>query len=107
MKITSDIMVSVLKGIESHDEIPQREWLSDDDKDDYKPHDLVKQTMEIAHEYFTLTDGDDHHIHRGRVDEFNRWSGFKVSRGEYDEFGWETGVLHTKKGKILFDVTLM
>lgn len=28
--------------------------------------------------------------------------GFKVTRGDFDSFGWLTGVIHTSKGKLVY-----
>lgn len=39
---------------------------------------------------------------REAIDHFNKTSNWIITRGEVDSFGWLSGVLHTKKGRIVY-----
>lgn len=64
-----------------------------------EPSELVEEIVGLACEMFITSDGRTDYT---AIRNFERESGCRVGPGEVDSFGWLSGVIYTKAGKIVF-----
>ena len=86
----------LIKDIEDDDLIEQTEWLDDNKYNKKQQNKIDKLSIlitEILSCNITIPDVTNLNI----LDK----NGIKITRGDYDSFGWLTAVLHLEKGKIL------
>lgn len=71
-------------------------WLTNGFEDDLDPR--VAKVVELADEYLITSDGQcNWHAHA-----VLKGNGFLVTCGERDSFGWLSGIIHTKQGRIVY-----
>ena len=63
-----------------------------------KEHPLIGAVVHLANECLI---GEDGHPYRPNIDKVCE-AGFPVLPGEMDRFGWVTGVIELKRGRIVF-----
>ena len=86
-------LVRMLKALEDDESIPYTEYLTDSDNM------LISNELdELVHATF-ITAGGGTNFQAIRVLQAH---GYTISCGEQDSFGWLSGILHTKKGKIVY-----
>lgn len=95
-------LIEALKEIEQATDLVNRYmyddvwWLTNGSWDDLDPR--VARAVELACGYLIDSDGgcnwDAHDILKK--------NGFRVTCGERDSFGWLSGIIHTKQGRIVY-----
>ena len=86
-------LVAMLKALEADESIPYTQYLTDSDNK------LISDELdELVHATFITQGGG---TNFAAIHEIAK-HGYTVSCGEKDSFGWLSGVLHTKKGRIVY-----
>lgn len=85
-----DKLISVLKKIESDKSIPKKEYLDENNA-------LVKEAGDLANDLLIIN-GKPNFKNMDTL----KSKGFITEPGETDSFGWVTGIIHTKKGELMF-----
>ena len=91
-------LIAALQAIESDPSFVgnRHDYLTDGAYDDLHP--LVKNVVDLADgELITNTGSCNWTAHKLLKD-----AGFPVTCGERDSFGWLSGVIHTKKGMVVY-----
>jgi len=95
-------LIEALKEIEQATDLINRSmyndvwWLTDGSEDDLDPR--VARAAELACGYLIDSKGNADF----RAIATLKANGFNVTKGEGDSFGWLTGVIHTKQGRIVY-----
>jgi hypothetical protein len=95
-------LIDVLKKIEQDDNIVKT--VPDNIKDKYGAyceddlHPLIQEATGLACENLINNDGS---CNWRNINDLSK-AGYNVTCGEKDSFGWLTGVIHTKKGLIIY-----
>lgn len=92
-----NLLVLLLKKLEESDEIVQCDsssYLTDFEN----PHPCISDVRKLANIALITREG---HCDWPKHD-YLKANGFLVTKGEGDSFGWLTGVIHTKKGRIVY-----
>lgn len=95
-------LIEALKEIEQATDLINRSmyndvwWLTDGSEDDLDPR--VARAAELASGYLIDSKGNADF----RAIATLKANGFNVTKGEGDSFGWLTGVIHTKQGRIVY-----
>ena len=95
-------LINVLKEIEASDKITKTipDEIMDEDGG-YHEHELpelVQKAILLANVCLITNEGRTNFQNIGVL----RKEGFNVSPGETDSFGWLSGIIHTRKGQIVF-----
>lgn len=64
----------------------------------YDLHPLVQEVVNLANGELITNKGECNYAAHRTL----KLAGFPVTRGEYDSFGWLSGLIHTKKGIIVY-----
>ena len=88
-----DELIELLRQIENEGDIVATQYVTDG-----KPHELVEKADVLA--TYCLINGDG--TPNGGAMEILANAGYVISKGESDSFGWLTGIIHTKKGLIVY-----
>lgn len=89
-------MVTLVSEINHSDEIIECDYLTGGYAEDYHP--LVTQLVAAAEELCIASDGT---VRFSMIAQLAR-HGVIIRRGEYDSFGWLSGVVITKKGLVVY-----
>jgi hypothetical protein len=92
-------LIAALQAIEADTTItrPESGYLTDGTYEELHP--LVQTVVNLAMEQLFTREGDSN----WSAHQLLKSAGFPVSRGEYyDSFGWLSGIIHTKKGMIVY-----
>ena len=89
-------MIESLRAVEADDNLQHRAWLTDGEADELAAS--LTAVLTLADEVLITSGGScNWAAHRALAE-----SGFPVSCGERDSFGWLTGVICTSKGRIVY-----
>ena len=95
-------LIQALREVEAATDLVNRSmyndvwWLTDGSEDDLDPR--VARAAELASGYLIDSKGNADF----RAIATLKANGFNVTKGEGDSFGWLTGVIHTKQGRIVY-----
>ena len=95
-------LIQALREVEAATDLVNRSmyndvwWLTDGSEDDLDPR--VARAAELACGYLIDSKGNADF----RAIATLKANGFNVTKGEGDSFGWLTGVIHTKQGRIVY-----
>lgn len=91
-------LITALQAIEADTTItrPESGYLTDGTYEELHP--LVQTVVNLADEQLITREGHSN----WPAHQLLKSAGFPVSRGEYDSFGWLSGIIHTKKGMIVY-----
>lgn len=89
-------LIESLKTLEADSSIENKEFLTDGCFDDLPQN--IQNVVNAASEELITSDGYPNYENIGKL----RENGFTVIKGESDSFGWLSGVILTKKGKIVY-----
>lgn len=95
-------LIAALKEIEQATDLINRSmyddvwWLTNGSEDDLDPR--VAKAAELASGYLIDSKGNADF----RAIATLKANGFDVTKGESDSFGWLTGIIHTKQGRIVY-----
>ena len=91
-------LIAALQAVESDSTItkPESGYLTDGTYEELNP--LVQTVVDLADEQLLPAEI----LGRAARRQLLKAAGFHVSRGEYDSFGWLSGIIHTKKGMIVY-----
>jgi hypothetical protein len=95
-------LIQALKEVEAATDLVNRSmyngvwWLTNGTEDEMDPR--VAKAAELASGYLIDSKGNADF----RAIATLKGSGFNVTKGESDSFGWLTGIIHTKQGRIVY-----
>lgn len=94
-----ETLIEKLEQLTNESELKEYEWLTDANASMAERHkEMVGEIVDLADDFLITGSGRPHYEHIAVLKE----KGFRVGPGETDSFGWLSGVIGTKKGKIVF-----
>lgn len=97
-KVIMDALLTELNDLNTSNSVPDNEEVVLNNLQNSPVRSLVKRIELIASQVLIDEEGQN----LWELHDTMAAAGFPVSCGEKDSFGWLTGVIHTKKGKIIY-----